>query len=937
MHILHCLRKGILASFLAAFSTAIVHAVPAKPGFISYPDGAGGTISVALCGDEQSHYYKSADGYMLMRVADGSFRYAVADGSRVVAGSMRATDVSRRPADEQAFVQTIDRERVFRLFEAERSAMPSRRRAPQSRVADESLLNTFPTIGSPRCLVILVEFSDKEFTIDNPRQVFDDMCNKEGFDTGGATGSISDYFRASSNGQFTPQFDVYGPVKLQYPMSFYGGNDTSGNDARPYMMVPEACSMLDDEIDFSVYDTDNDGVIDNVYIFYAGYGEADGGPAASIWPHSWNLNDDLGYEYYFDGKLLNHYATSNELANGQGTTLAGIGVFCHEFSHVMGLPDLYSTTYTSTFTPGEWSLMDHGSYNNNSHTPPTHTAYERYCLKWIEPRELKDPANVVMYPMSQIGNYDDAYIIRTEKQSEYYILENRQQRSWDEYIPGHGLLVWHIDFVPDIWNMNIVNVSKQYVDIVEADNQPTEYTRAGDAFPGTAGVTEFTDDTTPSMRSWSGNALHAPITSIKEQNGIISFMFKGGEDIFDKVVASEATGVKASAFTARWAKVSRATGYLFSVYTKTATGMREYLDGYMMREVGDTDSYEVTGLQPETTYYYVVQATNGRFYSAESDEMQVQTGEPTLDFRQVAAMAATEVGPTSFKANWQSLEGADYYTLTLYAMQLGEPYMSVADFTDKVLPEGWTSNGSYDGRESYAVEAPSVRLTADGSYLQTARYTAGIRTFNFWYRSSSEAEGNALSIMGNVDGSWTELSRVSPLTTQAGGTGVNVADIPSGCTQLRIRFVREAGSVSVDDVAVGYGGDIALLPINGYTDINVGNVTSYVVSGLEPETRYSYNVTAHDAGYSSIPSAMMTVLTADATGVSAPKASGLSVSVQGGRVLISTDVAVPLAVYDAVGRSVLTATAPAGTSAYALAPGLYIVRVAGEAHKVVVR
>lgn len=345
-------------------------AVPAKPGAMRYDNG-GKTVEVFLHGDENSHYFTGKDGVMLLRGDDGRFRYALPDGTRLRASSMTASDPASRSDDEVSLLASFDRKAPFRILEA--SAAKSAKRKAVSRnmakVADESYLNTFPTKGSPRCLAILVQFQDVKFTLQNPNALFKDMLNEEGFNRHRATGSAADYFKASSNGQFAPQFDVYGPVTLPYNMSYYGGNDMTGNDARPYEMVPHAVDLLRDQIDFSIYDTDNDGVVDNIYFFYAGYGEADGGPANSVWPHSWNIHDDLGMEIYMNGKLINHYATSNELVWGKSNELAGIGVFCHEFSHVLGLPDLYSTTYTGAFTPGEWSLMDHGSYNNDSHTP----------------------------------------------------------------------------------------------------------------------------------------------------------------------------------------------------------------------------------------------------------------------------------------------------------------------------------------------------------------------------------------------------------------------------------------------------------------------------------------------------------------------------------------------------------------------------------------
>lgn len=864
------LNKYLILASLAGIMAVPAGAVPAKPGLLRY-DNAGNPISVRLIGDERSHYFVSADGYVLMQTADGEFRYAVPDGKGGYRpSSMKALDAGERDGAAKQLLAGVDRDEMLRLVQAEDAVRRQKAAARHARrrVADESYLNSFPTKGSPKCLAILVEYQDVKFTVDNPRQMFSDMLNKEGFDHQGATGSILDYFKASSDGQFTPQFDVYGPVTLPQNMSYYGGNE-GGNDLRPYEMVPHACGLLDDQIDFRDYDNDGDGVIDNVYIFYAGYGEADGGPESSVWPHSWNLNDDLGLEYYFDGKLLNHYATSNELSNGFGSNLAGIGVFCHEFSHVMGLPDLYSTVYTSAFTPGNWSLLDHGSYNNDCHTPPLHTAYERYCLGWIEPRVLDDPCNVTLYPVTQIGNYSDACIIRTEVPTEYYVLENRQQRGWDQYIPGHGMLVWHIDFVPDVWNLNIVNIEKQHIDIVEADNDPSPYTIEGDAFPGSANVTAFTDETVPSMKSWAGKALHAPITEIKEINGVITFMFKGGEDIFDPVKAHEASMVKAGGFTATWAKVTRASGYLLTVYTKGTSGRVDYVPGMMRLEVGDVDSYEVSGLTPSTDYYYVVQATNGRFYSSNSNEVNVKTLDPTLDYLTVEALSASDITADGFTARWNALDLAERYTVALYARQLGEPFLVKTGFDNTLMPDGWkTLACSFDSRAAYCIEAPSLRMTTDGASLTTSEYKDGVRTLSFWLRTNTEPNANYLLIEGLVAGEWVTVEELKALPEE--WTQVNIDEFPLGCRAVRMTYVRpESGNLNIDDVVLGYGGDYELLPIAGKTAIEAGNATSLLIDGLEPESEYSYGVTAHNADFSSHESPLVQVRTAKASGIAA--------------------------------------------------------------------
>ncbi|MDE6136360.1 MAG: M6 family metalloprotease domain-containing protein, partial [Muribaculaceae bacterium] len=368
----------------------------------------------------------------------------------------------------------------------------------------------FPSMGKQKGLVVLVEYTDTKFnTAYDPADYFARMLNEPGFSDYSATGSAVDFFRESSMGQFEPEFDVYGPITLSRNMAYYGGNDWYGNDSNPQKMVIEACQQLDATVDFSQYDRDGDGYIDNVFVFYAGRGEASGGSADTVWPHSWDVSAAESVTYTFDGVILDHYACSNEW---EGSRPDGVGTFVHEFSHVMGLPDLYATSYTSAFTPGAWSAMDYGPYNNNGCTPPLYSAYERYSLGWIEPLPIGGPINATLYP---IGT-NQAGIIATGDPEEYFLVENRQQTGWDTYIPGHGMLVWHVDYDSYVWSRNVVNntASHQYVDIEEADGIQSESTRAGDAFPGTSGKTSFTATTSPAMKTWAGKGLDFPITEI---------------------------------------------------------------------------------------------------------------------------------------------------------------------------------------------------------------------------------------------------------------------------------------------------------------------------------------------------------------------------------------------------------------------------------------
>lgn len=259
----------------------------------------------------------------------------------------------------------------------------------------------------------------------------------------GATGSVKEWFRENSTSftedgekiQFDPVFDLFGPVTLDNDMRYYGANDHYGNDQRAVDMVVEACTKLDDQIDFSQYDTDGDGLVDNIYIFYAGYGEADGGGSNTIWPHSWDLSAGKVPEELrtFDGVLVEHYACSNETDRTMRRP-DGIGTFVHEFSHVLGLPDLYATNeYARSYTPGAYSVLDYGPYNNEGMTPPNYSTYERYALGWIEPEQFPVDEEIVIPPLAATNR---AHIVYTALDREYFLVENRVKDRWDEYLPA---------------------------------------------------------------------------------------------------------------------------------------------------------------------------------------------------------------------------------------------------------------------------------------------------------------------------------------------------------------------------------------------------------------------------------------------------------------------------------------------------------------------
>ena len=507
-----------------------------EPIAVIQPDGK--TLKIFKHGDEYGHYLTTEDNIPVIN-KDGVWYYAALDDQNApISSGMEAMNPGFRSAEQKSFLAAHPAQSIRSTLAAYQT---DKRTRPVGLIPGDKATRgpglcttTFPSKGEQKGLVILVEFSDKKFTTPNPKEYWTRLLNDDQFSEYGATGSARQYFIQNSNGQFLPEFDVYGPVTLPQRMSHYGGNDRWGQDLRPEQMVIDACKLLNEEIDFAQYDRDNNGIVDNVYVFYAGYGEADYDDENTIWPHSWDISESSSLSPLLDGKMLDHYACSNEL-DGRAKRPDGIGTFVHEFSHVLGLPDLYCTenVHTEPFTPGEFSVLDYGPYNNNGITPPNYSAYERYALGWITPSTFKTQT----YTLDPITE-NIAYIVPTDKEREFFLIENRQLEGFDAYIPMCGMLVWHVDVLQNVFDNNSVNntANHQYVDLLEADNIQSEYNREGDTFPGFDNITElkFQSGATNKVnfKSWSGANPGIGFYNIHEEDGKVIFdAIRDGETI----------------------------------------------------------------------------------------------------------------------------------------------------------------------------------------------------------------------------------------------------------------------------------------------------------------------------------------------------------------------------------------------------------------------
>lgn len=509
-------RLSLIVALLAF--TCPSRSVPAKRGVwrtVTLSNGL--TIKARLCGDEHAHWWQAEDGSCFDVDSLGK-------GKAVVPQELMSKARSRMAARRQA-------------------ARRANAKKASQRIATNGNKGKFQ--GQRHGLIILVNFADSKFNTSKfgPTQtLYSRIANEANYGENNFKGSISDYFKAQSGGQFLLDFDVAGPVTLPNGYSYYGQNDDDGYDKRPTKMVKEACQAVDGSVDFSKYDWDGDGEVEEVFVVYAGNGEHDTTNQPNlIWPHMDNLAN-YGEQLTLDGVTINTYACASELNSDK--TLSGIGTFCHEFSHCMGFPDMYDTASDgNNFGMGSWDLMDYGSYNGAGYVPAGYSGYEKMVCGWTTPIELDKPMTV--NGMERLADMGQTYIIYNKgNRNEYYILENRQQSGFDKYLPGSGLLIEHVDYDKDIWEWNAVNTTNggyypegsstpsyndhQRITIFHANNIENDDNNA--TYPY-ASLDSLTDSSQPAATVWNANAdgtylMHCRVYGITQNaDGTVAFSF----------------------------------------------------------------------------------------------------------------------------------------------------------------------------------------------------------------------------------------------------------------------------------------------------------------------------------------------------------------------------------------------------------------------------
>jgi len=521
----------------------------------------GSVITVILRGDEHINWYTTLDGVLLVQGADNNYYIGKVEKSgNLIATKQLAHEALTRSQAERNLIAKQDKEKFFayvnKIAEESENAYDN---SPLTRgpIIDSGYggVPYFPHTGSPKALVILAEFQDTTFTIQDTKKVFTNYLMNEGHFTETPYGQnqnykgVRGYFKDCSYGQFTPEFDVVGPVKLPKPQAIYG----AGKNDRVDLLIADACSAVDGTVNFADYDVNGDGLVDLVYVIYAGHSaNVTRNKITDIWPKSGTVN----ISNTFDGKSIRRFGVSNELTGLENKakdkeTINGIGLFCHEFSHTLGLPDIYAyhTDAENQDDQGMeyWDLMDGGTGVRGGRIPASYLAWEREVMGWMKIDELKKDSSIEN--LKSIDNGGKAYkIVNPNDSNEYIVLQSIQKGAWnqgwtkDNY--AKGLLAYRVSYP-----FNKVNIfdfpnnvkGKPRVIPIPADGKILAAANTGgslntyvqqlngDLYPynGINKIDEFT--------MYDGTILKWSISEITEKDGAneddryVSFKFKNNE------------------------------------------------------------------------------------------------------------------------------------------------------------------------------------------------------------------------------------------------------------------------------------------------------------------------------------------------------------------------------------------------------------------------
>ena len=556
--------KRILLLLAVSLTTALAWAVKADPTpiIVTQPDGT--RLTVVLHGDEHINWYSTLDGVLLVQTKAGYFVADIDDNGELTATRQLAHDRNERQATELTLVEQQPRDRFFAASQQKLQKQSTLRKAQHIKEVG----TLFPHTGTPKALILLVDFPDEPFSLTDPKKSFEQYLNGSGepVDYGNGEnsnyGSVKEYFHDSSNGAFTPQFDIYGPYRLPQNLHTVYGVGRSDNIRE---LMKDACTAANADVNFADYDANNDGIVDLVYIIYAGYSASvNGNVETCIWPKSGSDS----FQGTYDGKSIMRYGVNNELNYWPEATsskiINGIGLFCHEFSHCMGLPDMYAIETASGYKHNNqgmetWDVMDNGCYSNNGYCPVPYTAWEQEVMGWNTIEELKGYYDeLVIDPLEKPGS--KAYkVVNPKNEREYVVLQNIQNVNWHSATGrqgygydaqgktlysnrAHGLLAYRVCYAQDEVSLydypnNLLGQARMLVlpasgdllnaDITEDEAHAKQF--ASHPYPGEKNVTAINN-----FKLMDGTTLKCTAENIKESDYQI---------IIEKLSIDEATGI----------------------------------------------------------------------------------------------------------------------------------------------------------------------------------------------------------------------------------------------------------------------------------------------------------------------------------------------------------------------------------------------------------
>ena len=616
------MKRIILAAFLAMLIFAgKASAVEAYPYKIKYPQPDGKTIvTLTMKGDEKVNWAETEDGYTLVYNPQGYFVYATLDSTGdMVPSRYVATEILARSAEVSDFLARTPKR--LRYSRSQINYMLSLWEIRDAKA--KSMEKNSRTTGTVRILVIMMQYPNWSFV--KTRQQVENMFNQVNYSAENARGSVHDYYNEASYGKLNLVADVVGPYTCNHNSRYYGKHSEGPNSGNGSIWATEAMrKAIADSVDFSRYDSDNDGAVDCVHIIFAGYGREAGGGDSVIWSHKWQASERV----VNNGKYARTYSCSPELAGNSGTKLSRIGAPCHEIGHVLGAPDFYDTDYEDNgqYTAmGNWDIMASGCWNGThgegGNMPAHHNAYTKaYIYHWINVTTLSGYDTLTLQPFSADSN--QVYRINTATNDEFYLLDNRQKTGFDSMLPGHGLMFYHVasGLNPNSSYINYTHPMKLYPVCATAtapipvDSASYGNINSGECpFPGTGNRTAFTDFTTPRAISWAGQNSSMPIKQITENNNNHTVTFIYGYATNPNCLGP--TNVKADIITddyiqLSWTNNSSATvweiGYIKPGLDPTIPGNLR-----LIRNITNT-TYRIEGLSlNDTVYNFYVRAVCG--------------------------------------------------------------------------------------------------------------------------------------------------------------------------------------------------------------------------------------------------------------------------------------------------------------------------------------